>query len=567
MPIHNSDVAEIFTKVADLLDIKGANQFRVRAYRNAAQTISGLSHNVADMVDDGKDLSELSGIGKDLADKIKEIVNTGSLKQLKELEKETPPELTKLMKMETVGPKRVKALYEELNIESIEQLEKAAKQNKVQELDGFGKKTEEKILKEIERIKEGGEQERFKLVVAEEFVQPLVNYLKDLKGVKQAEIAGSYRRLKETVGDIDILVSCKKSSDVMDKFVDYEDVGRVISKGETRSSVVMRNGLQVDLRVVPEVAYGAALHYFTGSKAHNIAIRKMGVKKDLKINEYGVFKGDDRIAGKKEEEVFEQVDLPFIDPELRENAGEIEAAQKGKLPKLIKLEEIKGDLQSHTTATDGKNSLEEMANAAQELGYEYLAVTDHSKRVSMAGGLNEKQLADQIKEIDKLNKNLKNFLILKSVEVDILEYGSLDLSDEILKELDIVICSIHYNTKLSRDKQTKRVLHAMENPNFHIFAHPTGRLIGERDPYEIDLETVMKAAVKNGCFLELNAQPDRLDLSDTYCKMAKEMGVKITISTDAHTTADLGNMRIGIGQARRGWLETDDVLNTGVGKI
>ena len=562
MPVHNSDIATALNQVGDMLDIKGENPFRVRAYQNAARTVSGLSQNVADMVEKGEDLSKLSGIGRDIAGKIKEIVETGTLQQLEDLKSELPGGLLDLLKLESLGPKRVKALYDELDIKSLSRLEKAAKDHKIQQLDGFGKKTEQKILDEIERFSKEGEQSRFKLVIADEYILPLKEYLEKINSVKRIDIAGSYRRHKETVGDIDILTSCKKGSDVMEKFVSYEDVERVIAGGGTKSSVVLRNGLQVDLRVVPEAGWGAALHYFTGSKAHNIAIRKMGVKKNLKINEYGVFKGDERVAGKTEEDVFESVGLPYIPPELRENSGEIEAAKKKKLPKLIELKDIRGDLQSHTKASDGKFTLKEMADAAKDKGYEYLAITDHSKRVSMAGGLDEKDLARHIKEMDKLNDTLNGFRILKSIEVDILPDGTLDLSDDILKELDIVICSVHYNTKLSRDKQTKRVLKAMENPYFHIFAHPTGRLIGERESYEIDLEAVMQGAKDNGCFLELNAQPERLDINDAYCRMAKEMGIKIAISTDAHTTSDLDFMRFGIGQARRGWLEADDVLNT-----
>lgn len=562
MPIYNRDIAGIFTRIADLLDIEGANQFRVRAYRNAARTVSGLSRNVADMVEKGEDLSQLSGIGKDLAGKIEEIVKTGTVKQLKELEGRIPGELTELLKLSELGPKRVKALYKELEITTLSGLEEAARTGKIRELEGFGKKTEENILEELERWKKGGGEKRIKWVEAEEYTLPLFHHLREVKGVKSAEIAGSFRRKKETVGDIDILVSCENAGQVMERFVNYEDVDRVISKGETRSSVVLRTGLQVDLRAVPEESYGAALHYFTGSKAHNIAVRKLGVERDLKINEYGVFKGEKRIAGKSEQEVFQRVALPYIEPELREDRGEIQAAQKGRLPGLIELKDIRGDLQSHTKDSDGKFTMEEMANAAREKGYEYLAITDHSKRVSVANGLDEKRLAEQLKLVEKLNTNFKHFQILKSIEVDILVDGTLDLSDAILKELDLVVCSVHYNTRLSREKQTDRVLRAMDNPHFHIFGHPTGRLIGERDPYEIDLERVMEAAKERGCHLELNAQPDRLDLSDGYCKMAKEMGIKIAISTDAHTVSDLGSMRFGVAQARRGWLEPDDVLNT-----
>lgn len=560
MPIHNSDVAEIFNKVADLLDIEGANQFRVRAYRNAARIVSGLPHSVSDMVGDGQDLSKLPGIGKDLAGKIKEIVETGTLKQLKELEGRTSSELSKLMKMEGLGPKRVKVLHEELGITNLKELKEAASQGRIKGLDGFGEKTEQAILREL-----GApdiEKKRVKLVEAEQNAMALVDYLKDQKDVRDIVVAGSYRRKKETVGDLDILVTAKKGSQVMDHFVGFEDVTKVVSKGKTRSTVVLRSGLQVDLRVVPQVGYGAALHYFTGSKDHNIAVRKLGVKRGLKINEYGVFKGEARVAGKTEEEVYGKADLPYIEPELRENRGEIEAAQEGTLPELVTLEDIRGDLHVHTKETDGHHSLEELARAAKDRGYEYLAVSDHSKRVTMVHGLDSKRLAKQIEEIDRLTGKLKGITLLKSIEVDILKDGSLDLPDDILKELDLTVCAVHYDTKLSRDKQTERIIRAMDNPWFTILAHPTGRLINEREPYELDLEKVMEAALERGCFLEVNAHPDRLDLADGNCKMAREMGVKLAISTDAHRITDLDYMRFGVNQGRRGWLEPEDVINT-----
>lgn len=562
MPVHNSDIAGIFEQVADLLDLQEENQFRIRAYRNAARTISSLSRNAADLVRQGEDLSELPGIGKDLAGKIEEIVKTGTLGQLQELERQTPPALTELMQISELGPKRVITLHRELGINSKQQLKQAAEAEKIRELDGFGEKTEHNILEALRRQTNGETEARIRLDVAEEITQPLLQYLRDCKGVKKAEVAGSYRRKKETVGDLDILVTCKKGTEIMEDFVSYEDVQKVIAKGETRSSVQLRSNLQVDLRVVPEVSYGAALHYFTGSKAHNIEIRKMGQKRELKINEYGVFKGEDRVAGKTEHEVFESVGLAYIEPEMRENRGEIEAARENKLPEPIRRDDIRGDLQSHSKYTDGKFTIEEMAEAARDHGYEYLAITDHSKRVTMAGGLDAKRLGEQLEEIARLNDNWRDFRILKSCEVDILEDGSLDLPDSILKELDIVICSIHYNFKLSRAKQTKRVIKAMDNPHFNILAHPTGRRIGQREGYDLDLEQVMQAAKKRGCFLELNAQPERLDLPDIYAKMAKDMGVKLAISTDAHTRNDLDYMRFGIAQARRAWLEADDVLNT-----
>lgn len=563
MPIHNNDIAEIFAKIADLLDIKGANPFRIRAYRNAARTIGGLSKNVASMVDQGVELSQIPGIGKDLAGKIKTIAETGSLPLLEDLKKETPPELSTLMKIQGMGPKKIKAIYKELGITSVEDLKKAAEEKKIEKLPGFGEKTEQSIIEEIERMEKRTEKkERIKLSIMEQIAEPLFEYLTKQKGVKNLEIAGSYRRRKETVGDLDILATCKKSSKAMDRFVEYEDVEKVLSKGKTRSSVVLRSGIQVDFRVVPQVSYGAALHYFTGSKEHNIAIRKMGVKKKLKINEYGVFKSEKRIAGKTEEEVYKQVDLPYIEPELRENRGEIEAAKEGKLPRLISLEDIRGDLHTHTKWTDGRFSLEDMAQAAKKRGYEYFAVTDHSKHVTVAKGLNAQRLAQQIKEIDRLNQKRKGILILKSIELDILEDGSLDLPDDILKELDLVIASVHYKFNLSQKKQTQRIIKAMDNPYVHIICHPSGRLINERPPYEVDIEQLLEAAKKRGCYLELNAHPDRLDLDDAYSKLAKDLGVKVAISTDAHSIDDLDLMRFGIGQAMRGWLEPEDALNT-----
>ena len=561
MPVQNSDIAYIFNKVADLLDIEGANPFRVRAYRNAARAVSNLPQNVSDMIESEKDLTELPGIGKDLAGKIQEIVGTGSLAQLEDLKGKTSPELIKLMKVAGLGPKRVKALNRNLGVTNLKELKKAAQQGKVREIEGFGEKTEQAILEELEEV-EGKQEERINLREAEQRAHPLVAYLEKTKGVKEITVAGSYRRRKETVGDLDILVTCKKGSDVMDRFVNYEDVKKVVSKGTTRSTIVLRSGLQVDLRVVPQMSYGAALHYFTGSKAHNIAVRTLGVKNKLKINEYGVFKGEKRIAGKTEKEVYDEVDLPYIDPELRENWGEVEAAKKGRLPGLVVLGDVRGDLHVHTKETDGRDSLEDMAQAAKEHGYDYLAVTEHSKRVTMAGGMDAKRLGKQIKEIDRLNGRLKDIVLLKGIELDILKDGSLDLPDDILKELDLTVCAVHYDRNLSKKQMTERIIRAMDNPYFNIFAHPTGRLINKRRPYEVDLEKIMEAAKERGCFLEINAQPDRLDLSDRHCKMAKDMGVKLAVSTDAHSVSDLDLIRFGLDQARRGWLEPDDIINT-----
>jgi len=563
MPIHNADIAEMFDEVADFLEIKGDNPFRVRAYRNAARIVAGLSRNAADLAAEEKGLERIPGIGQDLAEKIRAIVATKKLPFLEDLKKELPAGLSTLMKVRGLGPKKVAALYKELGVASLGDLKKAASEGKIRELAGFSVKTEQTLLEELARsaVTDGGP-ERFKLARAEEVVTPLFEELKKVKGVDNIAIAGSFRRRAETVGDVDILVASAKSAAVTDRFVHGDDVVKVLAEGETKSAVVLRGGLQVDLRVVPLAAFGAALHYFTGSKAHNIAVRTMGVKRKLKVNEYGVFRGKKMIAGRTEEEVYRTVGLPYIEPELREDRGELRAAAGGKLPRLVRLEDLKGDLHAHTTESDGRYTAIEMAEAAKARGYEYLAVTDHSKQVKIARGLDEKRLAKAIKAIDKINAKLKGFTLLKSIELDILADGTLDLPDGILDELDLVVCSVHYNFKLSKEKQTERVIRAMDNPRVNIFGHPTGRLINERPPYEIDLEKVMRAAVERDCFLELNAHPDRLDLDDVHCQRAKEMGLKIALSTDAHSTDDLDLMRFGVGQARRGWLEPGDVINT-----
>ncbi|HOW85837.1 MAG TPA: DNA polymerase/3'-5' exonuclease PolX [Candidatus Aminicenantes bacterium] len=563
MPIHNNDIAAIFDELADLLEIKGENPFRVRAYRNAARTVAGLSRGVAELAAEEKGLDGIPGIGRDLADKIRTIVATKKLPLLEEMKKELPEGLSTLMKVRGLGPKKIAALHKALNVSSLADLRKAASGGKIRELPGFSEKTEQALLDELGKTKitERGP-ERFKRALAEQMVTPLFEELKKARGVEEISIAGSYRRQAETVGDVDILVAAEKSRDVMDRFVHADDVTQVLAEGDTKSSVLLRGGLQVDLRVVPLESWGAALHYFTGSKAHNIAVRLMGVKRKLKVNEYGVFRGKKMIAGRTEAEIYKLFGLPYIEPELREDRGEIQAALEGRLPRLVELRDIRGDLHSHTRATDGRYSAEEMAGAAKARGYEYLAVTDHSKRVTMAHGLDAARLAQSIREIDRINARLKGVTLLKSIECDILADGSLDLPDAILGELDLVVCSIHYNFNLSKDKQTERVIRALDNRRVNIFCHPTGRLINERPGYEIDLEKVMRAAVERGCFLELNAHPDRLDLDDVHCRMAGEMGLKIAVSTDAHSTGDLDLMRFGIGQARRGWIEAADVINT-----
>lgn len=559
MPMHNKEIAEKFEMLADLLEVEDANPFRVRAYRNAAQTIRGYAKSMADMLKQGEDLASLPGIGKDLASKIKTIVDTGEFPTLEETKSHTPAALSDLMKIEGLGPKRIKSLYKNLNIRSLDDLKQAAEAGRIQQLEGFGKKTEQMIKERVAHF--AGVKPRIRLMESEEIAAPLIAYLAKSEGVKDIVVAGSYRRRKETVGDLDILVTARKDSPIMNSLTGYDEVDEVISKGKTRSTVHLRSGVQVDLRVVPQVSYGAALHYFTGSKAHNIAVRKLGVNKGYKINEYGVFKNDRRLAGKSEEEVYAKVDLPFIEPELREDRGEIQAAQNGQLPELVRLEDIRGDLHCHTTATDGHHTLEKMVTAAVARGYEYISINDHSRHVTVANGLNKKRLLEQIKTIDKLNEKQSDIVVLKSIEVDILEDGSLDLPNSVLKELDFTVCSIHYKFNLPSEKQTERVLRAMDNPYFTILAHPSGRLINQREPYEINLEKIMEAARERGCYIEVNAQPDRLDLTDEGCKMAKDLGLKVAISTDAHSTSGLEFMCFGINQARRGWIEARDVIN------
>jgi len=560
MPVRNAEIADLFDRMAALLEIQGANPFRVRAYRNAARTLGGLPRSVADMLAEEEDLSRLPGIGKDLAGKIAEIIDTGHLSALEEVEKEVPAGLVDLTRLPGLGPKRVKVLHEELGIRDLSELERAARKHRIRELAGFGAKTEQRILEALSR--HAHDERRHKLADVEETASHYVDYLQAIPGVKDVIVAGSYRRRKETVGDLDILVTCKKDSPVMKGFVEYDEVDAVVSRGTTRATVLLRSGLQVDLRVVAQASYGAALYYFTGSKAHNIAVRTIAVKKKLKINEYGVFKGEQRVAGKAENEIFKAVGLRYIEPELRENRGEIEAARTNRLPRLVCVSDIRGDLHTHSNATDGHDSLGEMAEAAKKLGYAYLAIADHSKRVTIAHGMDEKRLRRQLDAIDRLNARLDGIRVLKGVEVDILADGTLDLSDSVLKQLDLAVCAVHSGFGLSRDKQSERIMRAMDNPYFKILAHPTGRLINQRPAYELDMERVMEAALERGCYLELNAQPDRLDLNDVHCRMAKDMGIKLAISTDAHRKSNLQYMRFGVDQGRRGWLGPEDVLNT-----
>ncbi|KUJ79158.1 DNA polymerase III [Microbulbifer flavimaris] len=560
MALHNSEIADRFDRLADLLEIEGANPFRVRAYRNAARTVRGYPRSMADLLADDVDLTELPDIGDDLAKKIEGLVSNGELPLLDEVEERTPPALSELMKIQGLGAKRVRALHEAINIETLEDLRAAVESGQVRAVEGFGEKSEDKIRRRLKKF--SGKDERIKLSEAEQIAAPLVKYLEKANGLKEIVVAGSFRRRKETVGDLDILITAKTKNNVMEHFTSYEDIEEVASRGETRSTVYLRCGMQVDLRVVPQVSFGSAQHYFTGSKDHNIAVRKLGIKKGYKINEYGVFEGDKRIAGETEKSVYASVDLPLIPPELRENRGELEAARENQLPDLVRLEDLRGNLHTHTDATDGRNSLKSMAAAAAEFGLEYLAITDHSKHLKVAHGLDEKRLKQQLQAIDKLNDELSGIRLLKSIEVDILQDGKLDLADSVLEQLDLVLCAVHHKFDLSKQKQTERILRAMDSPHCHILAHPSGRLINRREAYDIDLEKILEAAAARSCAVELNAQPDRLDLTDEGCRMARELGVKVSIAADAHSARGFDTLRFGVDQARRGWLEADDVLNT-----
>ncbi len=560
MPVHNADIAALFEEIADRLEIQGANPFRIRAYRNAARTLGELPQEARALLEKGEDLTRLPGIGDDLAAKVSEIVTTGRCSLLQRLRRELPPAVTELLQIPGLGPKRVKALYHDLEVQTVEQLYRAARDGRIRALPGFGEKTELNILQAVEA--HVSQSRRFKLAVAAQYADALSAFLQAVPGVDRVIVAGSFRRMRETVGDLDILVTAAADSPVMQHFTAYDEVTDVLSAGRTRASVVLRSGLQVDLRVVAKESCGAALCYFTGSKAHSIAIRRVAQKLGLKLNEYGVFRGATRIAGEDEASVYRSIGLPWIPPELREDRGEIEAAREGRLPKLVEFSDLRGDLHVHTRATDGHDSLREMARAARALGLEYLAITEHSRRLTVAHGLDPLRLARQCDEIDRLNPELDGITLLKGIEVDILEDGSLDLPDDVLGRLDLVVGAVHSQFHLSRAKQTERILRAMDHPHFTLLAHPSGRLIAQREPYDVDMLRIIRHARQRGCFLELNAHPDRLDLLDSHCQMAKEEGALVSINSDAHSRFDFANLKYGAGQARRGWLEKDDVLNT-----
>jgi len=561
VPLPNAEIARVLREIADLLEIQNANPFRVRAYRNAARTVEEHPESVAAIAArDPDELTEIPGVGKDLATTITEIAKKGTAKQLRDLQREAPAGALEMLSVPNVGPKRARILAERLKIRTREGLLKAARAGKLADEPGLGAVIQSKILRDLEAHRE--EEHRISRAAAAQYAEPLLERLRRVRGVTAADIAGSFRRARESVGDIDMLVRADDGAKVVDAFTSAPEAADVIESGATKAAIRLHNGLRVDLRVFDRDSYGAGLHYFTGSKAHNIAIRKLGQARKLKINEYGVWKGEKRVAGREEKEIFDAVGLPWIPPEMREDRGEIEAARAGKLPDLVELADIRGDLHSHSTGSDGRNTIEEMARAAEELGYEYLAITDHSPAVRVTNGMDDAGFKKQMAAIDKLNAKLSKLTVLKGAEVDIHKDGTLDLKDATLAALDIVLVSIHSYFDLPPKEQTARVLKALSHAHVDVFAHPTARLIGRRRPAAFDLEAAIKAALDHGVMMEIDAQPERLDLDDVSARTAHERGVMLTIDTDAHALPELTGMRWGVDQARRAWVSKKGIANT-----
>lgn len=555
--MKNLEIAKIFYEIADILEFQGV-EFKPRAYRRAAQTIESLSEDIKDVYEKGK-LMELPGVGENISKKIEEIIKTGKLKYYEDLKKSIPVAIEELLSVPGIGPKTAKKLYDNLHIKTLADLKKALEQHKISKIEGLREKTEEKISKGIQFAEKI--EKRMLLGYALPLANSIVNKLKKLPDVKSISLAGSLRRKKETIGDIDILVISKNPLKVMDAFTGMEEVKDIIAKGETKSSVRLDSGIEADLRVVEEKSFGSALQYFTGSKLHNIKIRKIAIKKKLKLNEYGIFKGNKFIAGKTEEEVYKKLGLPYIEPELREDTGEIEAAMKNKLPVLIKYSDIKGDLHVHTEWSDGAYSIEEMAGFGKKLGYEYVLISDHSGFLKIARGLSDNNILKQNKKIKELNKK-SGIKILSGTESNIKKDGTIDVSNKVLKQLDIAIAGIHSSFNMPEKEMTKRIIKAMENENIDIISHPTGRLINKRGEYSVNLPELFESSKKTNTLLELNAFPERLDLKDIDLKAGKGYGLKFSIGTDAHSIEHLHFMELGVETARRGWLEKKDVVNT-----
>ena len=558
--VGNHDIADTFEVLADLLQIENANPYRIRAYRNAARYIRDEQRSMADLIAANENLAALPNIGQDIAEKIKVLVTTGGLPLLDEVKKRVPLTLRDLLKIEGLGAKRVKLLHDELHVDNLDDLRRVLRTGKLSLLPGFGDKTQAKIEKSLRQWLSTAQRITYQRATG--IWRPLLAYLEAAPGINSVDVAGSYRRCCDTVGDLDVLICSDQGGAAIDYFVAYGEVEQILSKGKTRSTVRLRSGIQIDLRCVPNENRGAALLYLTGSKAHSIALRARALHSGLKVNEYGAFRRSQCIASQTEAEMYKVLGMDYIPPELRENRGEIDAALKHKLPPLIELRDIRGDLHVHTEASDGSNSIADMARAASALGYEYVAISDHSQHLRVAHGLTTKRLRRQLTEIDKINDSGCDIKLLKSAEVDIMEDGRLDLPDDILRELDFTICAVHSEFNLSRTVQTERIIRAMDNPYFSIFAHPSGRLINHRQPIAVDMRKIIDAARERDCILEINAQPERMDLTAEDCLYAKKSGSKLVVNTDAHSIGDLNNMILGINQARRGWLEARDIVNT-----
>jgi len=572
--MENLDVARTLTELADLLEIQGASPFRIRAYRNAVNTINSLSQPLKDMVAAGEDLTELPGVGKSVAKYIGEFLTSGSISRLEEVSAEFPRSLVQLMRLDGVGPKKARKLFEELDVRTVDDLAAELEAGRVQTLDGFGVKSAAKIIDAIEDHKK--HTGRFQIRETERLIAGLLEHMQSAPGVARIKLAGSLRRRKETIGDVDILAELDgDGTPVVDHFVSFSGAQRVVGAGSTKGSIVLHSGLQVDLRVIPSRSFGAALQYFSGSKEHNVAVRSRAVRQGLRVNEWGVFRvpeteddepigkeDGERLAGDTEQSVYEVLGMSWVPPELRENRGEVEAACEDELPELVSLEDIRGDLQMHSTWSDGKASVEEMARSCLERGYEYFALTDHSQAMAMVQGLTPERAREQWAEIEQVQELVPGIRILKSVEVDILKDGSLDMPDDVLEQLDVLVISVHSFMDQNKKTMTDRVLRAMQHPSADILAHPTGRRINRREPFELDVEAVLEAAADLSVAVELNANPNRLDFSDVHVHRAKELAVPVVISTDAHSLRGLADMRFGVDQARRGWLEASDVLNT-----
>lgn len=554
--MKNIEIVQILEEIADLLEIKGV-QYKPIAYRNAAETVKSFSEPIEDL--NQHQLIKLPGIGKSIAKKIDEINKTGNLTYWEDLKKECPIDFESLLAVEGIGPKTVKLLYQSLKIKDLEDLEDMAKHREIRKLKGMNEKREAKILENIKYTKKVT---RNLLGNMLPLANEIKNDLKKLDKVVEVEIAGSIRRRKETIGDIDILVITDGPQEIMESFISMDNVDRVIAKGPTKSTVRLKENVSSDLREVPEKSFGSALLYFTGSKEVNVELRKLSIKKGFKLNEYGLFKGDKMIAGKTEEEIFHKLKMDYLEPELRENRADVEAALKGELPNLMGYQDIKGDLHIHTNWSDGAASLKEMVDGALELGYQYLAITDHAGGLHIAGGMDEKRIRMQMKEIEDLNEKTEGITLLKGLEVDIDSEGKLPVNDEILTELDVVIASIHSGYRQSKEQLTNRIIKAMEHENVNIIGHPTGRKIHQRRAYDLDLDKILETSLETNTYLEVNSQPDRLDLKDIYVKKALNIGCKLVINTDTHFKESLGNIQLGIATARRGWAEKEDIINT-----